>query len=157
MAQLRKACEKVGLEQVRTVLATGNIIFSCARPGPQIKQLLDRIVADHRLSNEVFLRQPEELKAVLDTNPFPDAVAARPNHMLVLFMEGEPVADAGSVLTNFPGPEQVHLAGREVYVDYVEGIARSKLTAARLERVLGRPGTARNWNTIQKLYSNSRI
>jgi len=72
--------------------------------------------------------------------------------MLVLFMEGEPTIDTRQALTRYDGPERVHLSGGEVFVDYVEGVARSKLTAGRLERIFGRPGTARNWNTIQKLY-----
>ena len=46
---------------------------------------------------------------------------------------------------------QVH--GREVFIDYLDSVGRSKLTPARLERLLGQPGTARNWNTLAKLAS----
>lgn len=156
MAQLRDACVKAGFEHVRTVLATGNIIFSSAKPRVQVKQVLDQVIAEHGLSNEVILRCPQDLKAVLEINPFPDAVAARPNHVLVLFMEDAPTTDARPALAQYNGPERVHLTGRDVFIDYVEGVGRSKLTANRLERSLGRSGTARNWNTIQKLYSESQ-
>ena len=156
MAQLRDACDKAGLRRVQMVLATGNIIFSSAKSRLQIKQTLDQVIADHRLSNDVFLRRPDDPKIVLDTNPFPGAAAARPNHMLVLFVNGAPTANARAALAKYTGPEQVHLAGSEIFIDYIEGVARSKLTAARLERIMGRLGTARNWNTIQKLNSASK-
>lgn len=99
--------------------------FSSARTRLQIKRTLDQVIADHRLSNKVFLRRPKDLELVLKTNPFPDAVLARPNYMLVLFMEGEPTLDTRQALTRCDGPERVHLSGCEIFVDYVEGVARS--------------------------------
>lgn len=126
MAQLRAACENAGLEDVRTVLATGNVIFSSAKSAPQVKRTLDQVIAAHQLNNEVFLRQPEDLKTVLEANPFPDAALERPNHMLVLFMESAPSADAGSVLAGHPGPERVQVSGREVFVNYVEGVEQKR-------------------------------
>jgi uncharacterized protein (DUF1697 family) len=41
--------------------------------------------------------------------------------------------------------------GRELYIVYPDGIGRSKLTIAVIERTLATRGTARNWNTVRKL------
>jgi uncharacterized protein (DUF1697 family) len=49
------------------------------------------------------------------------------------------------------GAEEIHLRGSEVFIHYVNGIGRSKLTGAVLERALDVKGTARNWNTVSKL------
>jgi uncharacterized protein (DUF1697 family) len=49
------------------------------------------------------------------------------------------------------GPEELRLDGRELYIHYPDGIGKSKLTPALLERTLKVSGTARNWNTILKL------
>ncbi len=76
--------------------------------------------------------------------------------MLVLFLERDADARAAGALEQYQGPEKIKVLGREVYIDYVDGISRSKLTGAVLEKQLGQPGTARNWNTIHKLYANSQ-
>lgn len=99
----------------------------------------------------MFLRNPAELGAVLAANPFPMAAEMRPNHMLVLFMDSVPEANSIATLATYDGPEKTKCIGKEVYIDYVNGVAGSKLTPARLEKALGHSGTARNWNTVRKL------
>lgn len=81
----------------------------------------------------------------------PHAATARPNHLLVLFLDRAPDPDHTRALLAHGGPEPVEVHGREVFIDYLDGVARSKLTPARLERLLGQPGTTRNWNTVGKL------
>jgi uncharacterized protein (DUF1697 family) len=43
------------------------------------------------------------------------------------------------------------LAGREAYLYFPQGVGKSKLSMAMVERALGGPGTCRNWNTLTKL------
>ena len=116
-----------------------------------IHDMLENIIARHDLDNEVFLRQPNELNDILAANPLPEVAGTRPNHMLVLFMGSAPGAGDIKTLAAYDGPETIECIGREVYIDYADGVAGSKLTPARLEKMLGRTGTARNWNTIRKL------
>jgi uncharacterized protein (DUF1697 family) len=47
--------------------------------------------------------------------------------------------------------EKVALVGDALWVDYAGGVGRSKLTPALLDRLVGSPVTARNWNTVQRL------
>jgi uncharacterized protein (DUF1697 family) len=49
------------------------------------------------------------------------------------------------------GRETVRAKGREAYITYPDGMGRSKLTTALIEKHLGCRGTARNWNTVLKL------
>jgi uncharacterized protein (DUF1697 family) len=49
------------------------------------------------------------------------------------------------------GREQVRVKGRQAYITYPDGIGRSKLTMAVIEKALGTRGTGRNWNTVLKL------
>lgn len=90
---------------------------------------------------------------MLALNPMPEAAQIRPSLMLVLFLDHAPTADRVAALTAHGGPEPVQVHGREVFIDYLDNVGRSKLTPARLERLLGQPGTARNWNTLTKLAS----
>lgn len=151
MADLRAACETAGLTAVRTLLASGNLIFRSARPATDLVATLQRVLQSFGLDNRVFLRSTDDLRQVLALNPMPRAAAARPNHLLVLFLDRAPGPDAARALLAHGGPEPVQVHGREVFIDYLDGVARSRLTPARLERLLGQPGTARNWNTVGKL------
>ena len=152
MASLRSACEDAGLGQVRTVLATGNLIFQSPLPEADLAAILRRVVEGFGLTNNpTFLRRPEELQQVLALNPMPDAAQTRPNHMLVLFLDHPPAPERIAAVIAHGGPEPVQVHGREVFIDYLDSVGRSKLTPARLERLLGQPGTARNWNTLTKL------
>jgi uncharacterized protein (DUF1697 family) len=49
------------------------------------------------------------------------------------------------------GREIVRAKGRELYIVYPDGIGRSKLTIALIEKKLNTRGTGRNWNTVLKL------
>ena len=151
MGALRRACEDAGLHEVRTVLATGNLVFQSPLPEGDLAATLRRVVAGFGLTNPAFLRSAAELRQVLALNPMPEAAQIRPNHMLVLFLDQPPPPDRIAALTAHGGPEPVQVHGREVFIDYLDSVGRSKLTPARLERLLGQPGTARNWNTLAKL------
>ena len=151
MHQLRAGCEAAGFSEVRTVLATGNVLLRSDRDEAAVADALRGVIEAHGLSNAVFLRRPVDLGAILAAAPFPDAAHARPDHLLVLFMATPPDASQAAAARAHRGPERVAVAGREAFIDFVEGVGRSKLTAAKLERLLGRPGTARNWNTVRRL------
>ena len=156
MQQLRDACVAAGLTDARTYIATGNVLFRSARTAAELKGLLTDVVARHDLDNAVFLRNAAELEAVLAANPFPRATAERPNHVLTLFLDTVPPEDGLAALRQHPGPERIESFGREVFIDYVEGVGRSKVTPALMERHLKQPGTARNMNTVRKLLDLSR-
>jgi uncharacterized protein (DUF1697 family) len=69
-----------------------------------------------------------------------------------VFLDGEPAEAAKAAMQNVNvGPEEIHVAGRELYIDYRDGLGRSKLTNTLIERTLGVAGTARNWNTVLRL------
>ena len=155
MQQLRDACSAAGFEDARTILATGNLLFSSSRSPRELKTRLASVIAAHDLRNEVFLRRPDELETVFRSRPFPDAASARPNHLLVLFLERKTGPKEIAALRGRAGPERIEASGREVFIDYAEGVGGSKLTPAVIERHLGQPGTARNWNTLRKLLEAS--
>ena len=49
------------------------------------------------------------------------------------------------------GREVVQAGGHHAYVVYPDGIGRSRLTSALIEKALGTRTTGRNWNTVLKL------
>jgi uncharacterized protein (DUF1697 family) len=154
MAALTEVCGAVGLEDARTLLQSGNVVFRSGRQGRTqlAAKLKDAIVRKFEVQSQVLLRSREELQAALDANPFAAAALKDPSHLLILFFDGKPANGAAQALAAWDrGPEKARLVGPNLYLHYGEGMGRSKLTNAWIEKTLGASGTARNWNTVTKL------
>jgi uncharacterized protein (DUF1697 family) len=150
MAALKELCVGLGLDDVQTVLQSGNVVFRSAKKISA--QTLEKAIREKTgLDVRVFLRTPEELEKVIAKNPFPERAKSDPSHLVVMFLEREMTANAKAALrdASAAGPEQVHIGKEELYIYYGEAMARSKLVLD--ERRLGVSGTARNWNTVTKL------
>jgi uncharacterized protein (DUF1697 family) len=144
MPALAQVYQKLGLEDVQTVLRSGNVIF---RGKKTAKQIEDAIEKQFAFRPKVFLRTTAELEKALAANPFRDASRDDPGHLLIMFFEEKPDLSA---LDGYRGPERFQLVGRDLYLHYTEGIGRSKLNPF-LDRKVSARGTARNWNTVSKL------
>jgi uncharacterized protein (DUF1697 family) len=155
MADLRRLLEELGMGNPRTLLQSGNAVFDSAQiVDAKLEELLEKEL-DQRfgLQTEVLVRGGEEWSEVLAHNTYPREAEADPSHLLVFFLKGNPGKDSVRALDAQPGPERVSAWGRHLYVTYPEGIGRSRLTNAVIERHVGIRGTGRNWNTVRKLES----
>jgi uncharacterized protein (DUF1697 family) len=155
MTELRSMLADLGCVNPRTLLQSGNAVFAIkARTSLAALEAKLETEAQRRfgLPIAIMLRTAAEWKAIIARNPFPEAARNDPGHLLLLALKGAPTAAAIRALRDgYQGPETVHVAGREAYLIYPEGVGRSKLTNALIERKLGFAGTARNWNTVLKL------
>ncbi len=143
MSELKAICEAAGFADVRTFIASGNVIFGSAKSEAQIKAALEaRLKAHAGKPVGVLVRTAAELAAVLRANPFPEAA---PNRTLAVFLDKPPPATCLAEISGQAG-EEVRLGKREIYVHYGEGMAKSKLRIPAAA-----DGTARNMNTIAKL------
>lgn len=155
MGDLRELAVGIGLLDARTVLQTGNLVFrsgsqtTCA----QLEQQLERAAfARLDLDTDVFVRTSREWADLIVANPFPKEAKADPAHLVAVALKAEPDRAAVTALQkSIAGRELVRAAGRCAYVFYPDGIGRSRVTSARIEKALGSRGTARNWNTVLKL------
>src|SRR6266576_1851648 len=98
----------------------------------------------------VILRTSSDLRDVIKKNPFAHR-DLDPSKLLVTFLATDPAPDAREALLRIkPVPEELRIAGRELYIYFPNGIGRSKLPPL-LDRILKNSGTARNWNTVTRL------
>jgi len=144
MSDLRDMAERLGLRDARTLLQSGNLVFSSGKSPAQLEKLLEREIG---ANVSVMVRTAEEWRAVVARNPFAEEAKRDPGRLLVMALK-EP-ADAKTLV--MPGPEIARGSGREIYLYYPDGQGTSKLTNAVIEKKLGTRGTARNWNTVMKL------
>ena len=153
MTDLRNFLTALGMENVRSLLQSGNLIFdSKVRTGSELERFLEGEALDRMsLEADFIVRTPEEGKAIIRQNPFRKEAEKDPGHLVVMFLKAEPdVADIVALQGDIRGREVVRAKGKQAYIYFPDGQGRSKLTHTILEKRLGR-GTGRNWNTVLKL------
>jgi uncharacterized protein (DUF1697 family) len=154
MADLRALLADLGCANPRTLLQSGNAVFTAKAALAGTLETKLEAEAQRRFGIPVafMLRSAAEWNSIIARNPFPAAAQNDPAHLLLMALKATPAAAAIEALRGgYQGPESIHVAGREAYLVYPEGVGRSKLTNALIERKLGVAGTARNWNTVRKL------
>jgi uncharacterized protein (DUF1697 family) len=147
MAELRALAEGMGLEHVRTLLQSGNLVFDSDCEGCDVVERLEMALLDRfGFAVPVILRTAGELESAAQAHPF-GAGEEDPTRLHVVFYVAEPPPEAiERVAQREAGPERVTVRGREAYVHYPDGAGRSRLNLDPLG-----PGTARNWRTVRAL------
>jgi uncharacterized protein (DUF1697 family) len=154
MSELREVLASLGLEEPRTLLASGNAAFRSADPAADSEAALENAIqARLGLHSDVMVRTPAECAAAMAAGPFAAEAKADPALTYVMFLKSAPAASAIKALEAAvePLPERAAVKGREAFLHYPDGAGRSKLTNVFVEKKLGVRGTARNWNTVGKL------
>ncbi len=152
MAGLRALLEELGYDDVRTLLQSGNVGLGSGKSATAVREELEAAIADRfGVETDVVLRTRKELEALVAANPLGD-VADDPKRLQVWFLSGKPRAAAAKALGAVDvAPERLVVAGREIHVWHAGGIQRSPASKAIERADLGVIGTARNWNTVEKL------
>jgi uncharacterized protein (DUF1697 family) len=144
MAELKALCVGLGLEQVRTYIQSGNVVFDSTLSEGALAAKLTGVLSE-RIGKPigVLVRTGADLTRIVDANPFP---AANPARVGVVFL---PEPAPGHILADIPipGDEEIQAVGREVFIHFPDGMGRSKLKFSGMLAT----GTTRNMNTIRAL------
>ena len=154
MADLTAAFVALGFRDAKTLLQSGNVVFTSPERSAEKLELLLAAETAKRLGIETtyLLRTAAEWAAIVKANPFPREAADDPGRFVLLALQKPPTAAQVAALAKAnPGREKMKAAGRELYAYYPDGQADSKLTAVLIDRHLGGVSTGRNWNTVLKL------
>lgn len=154
MDALRALYQSLKLREPQTYVQSGNVVF--ATDERDLVALADRIGKgiERRFGFRpgVILRTTAELRNVIAKNPFAKRRDVQPNRLIVSFLAADPGREAREqVLKIKCNPEELHIATRELYVFFPDGMGRAKLSWPTVERTLKIPCTARNWNSVMKL------
>lgn len=154
MKELTALLEDLGLKNVKTYLASGNVVFQSAATDLDIDALSGDIktaVGHSRgFRPQVLIRSVDEFQKAIAANPFPEA-EGQPKTLHLYFLETAPSdPDMQSLDSIKKANEQYKLTDAVFYLHAPDGIGRSKL-ATRVEKSLGVPATARNWRTASKV------
>jgi uncharacterized protein (DUF1697 family) len=143
MTELKAMCEAAGFDQVRTYIASGNVVFTSDLPEDRVRAAIEApLEAYAGKSVGVLVRTAAEMADTLARNPFADKPG---NRTVALFVDGPVPPDALDAARNVKD-EQMRLGKREIYIFYADGMADSRLVIPA-----AKAGTARNMNTVAKL------
>ena len=144
MADLKRVAEGLGLNDPRTYIASGNLLFSTEESEAKVRGRLEEALTAHLgKPAKVMVRTAAEMSAVVAANPFHDAPGRR---VLAIFLESAPPKNALDDARGRDG-ERLALGKREIYVDY----CGTSLGRSKLKIPAAAAGTGRNMNTVAKL------
>ena len=151
MSDLRIMFEVLGFRDVRTLLNSGNVIFSAgAKRRDEIGPRIEKAIASKLgLTCPIVVLSADEVVAVVRDNPL-SRVATNPSHLLVVPPQ-DPVRleKLKPLVKQSWKPEALALGSRVAYLWCGNGVARSPLWTA-VDRALEKTGTARNISTFTK-------
>ncbi len=153
MAELRGVATELGWFDAQTYIQSGNLVFSAAGAAKSLeKKLEDAIQAHFDLVIPVLVRSRATWDRHAQGNPFPEASAIEPNKVVLGECKKVPRATAPDELgERAKNGERVALVGGALWLHFPSGIARTKLSPALLDRLVGSTVTMRNWRTVLKL------
>jgi len=143
MVALRAMCEAEGFTAVETFIASGNVVFTTRLSRDQAKTKLEKRLAQHfGKPAGLFLRDADQLKSVINGNPFAQAEG---NQLMIILLAADPIRRMIDEVKNQRN-EEIALGEACLYVHYPSGMGQSKLKIPGAEQ-----GTARNMNTVRKM------
>ncbi len=127
MNALKNLMESLGFQNVKTVLASGNILFETEKKAPQILEILRNSI-DKTL---VILKTAEEITSLVYSQPFKDVSVSKHIQLYVTFFAEQSSKDAFKIVD----------LSKEKSTDWMKS----------LDKQFGKEHTTRNWNTILKI------
>ena len=154
MAELRRLFLSLGLKEVETFIASGNVVFkSDAKDLCALERIIeDRLRESMRYEVTTFLRTEQELAAIAKHKPFKESQLLAAQALNVAFLSEPPGIEARKLILALKTDiDAFQVQGREVYWLCQAGQSDSKFNNTRFEKILNARATWRGINTIRRL------
>ena len=152
MAEVKKAFEAAGFSDVKTVLGSGNVVFTARAASETALQQKIEAALLRRCGTAflTFVRPVDELRKLLASDPYRafriDPTAKR----VVTFLLKQPTAKP-KLPIELDGARILAVKGREVFTVYVRNPKGQPVFMTLLQKTFGREQTTRTWETVQKV------
>ncbi len=152
MPELRAAMEAAGFRDVKTVIASGNVVFTTTRTSAAtlVKKCEAAMTAHMGKSFATIIRSVDELQAMLDADPFAKLKVKPGSKRIVTFLPAPATTRLQLPVTL--GSAAIHAVdGGEAFSTYVPGDDKTPLFMTLIEKTFGKNVTTRTWETVIKI------
>ncbi|MVA97546.1 DUF1697 domain-containing protein [Nitratireductor sp. CAU 1489] len=148
---LRDKLAEAGFRHVATYINSGNAVVVSERSRETVRAAISEICArEFGFEKDIHLVSLAEWERLIAQNPFPEATGAgKYLHAAVLGAEPK-AADVTALRVHAVDGESIAVVDRVAYLHTPHGFGLSKL-AAKFDKGIKVPNTARNWNTVVRL------
>ena len=154
MERLRRIFGAMGLKEVETFIASGNVVFATPSTNPRVlaAKIEDRLHASLGYEVKTFLRSEKELAAIATYRPFTESRRKTAAAFCVGFL-AEPLEKAAvtALLALRTANDDFHVHDREVYWLCKKKQSESTFSNALFEKTVTVRATLRGMNTVERL------
>jgi len=153
MKDLRTLCENNNLKNVETYIQSGNVFFTSASKAQNLEKKIKKMILDsYGFDVPVIVRTKEEMKEVVNSNPFLNEVGDAIERLYVTFLGQSPELEKVDLFNKLSfNKDKFQIEKSHVYINYETKASQSKLTNNLLESKLKVSCTSRNWKTTLKI------
>lgn len=151
MPELKKCFESAGFSEVRTLLSSGNVVFSARASSPASLQRRAEAAMEKQLGQAflTIVRPVDALRAMLVRDPYRSFRLPSGAKRVVTFLRTRARARIALPI-EFDGARILRREGAEVFSAYVPG-PRGPVFMSLIEKTFGREVTTRTWDTVRKV------
>lgn len=150
MPELKRCFEAAGFEAVRTLLSSGNVVFSsrAAKEARLAQRAEDAMQSQLGRSFGTIIRTTSYLQELLDAEPFAEFNLSPETKRVITFLRNAP-ATAIELPAERDGARILKVAGAEALCAYLPG-PKGPVFMSVLERTFGKDITTRTLDTVRK-------
>lgn len=155
MAKLKTMFESLGFTNVKTLLATGNILFNAATTKPETLAALieKKIEATFGMHSHAIIRSLSTIQKLIDADPFKKIKVTPQTRLYITFLATKPTSTLKIPYAS-PGRDFEILSVTDTEIRSVltlNDTTRSVDAMQIIEKEYGKNVTTRNWNTVMKI------
>jgi uncharacterized protein (DUF1697 family) len=151
MPELRKAFEAAGFADVKTVLSSGNVVFSARSASEASIQRKAEAAMEKRLGHRflTIVRSVDALREMLADDPYKAFRLAAGSKRIVTFLREKPKAKL-ELPIEMDGARILLMKGSEIFSAYVPS-PKGPVFMTLIEKTFGKDVTTRTWETVTKV------
>ena len=153
MTDLKSLYESLGFKNVITYIQSGNVVFESKNNKNLASTIEQKIKEQFGFDVPVIIRTKDEMKVIVEQNPFLKDKKTELDKMHVTYLADIPTEEAVTNAMSYDyAPDRFVIKGKEVYVYCPNGYGNTKINNTFFENKLKVKATTRNWNTTNKLF-----
>jgi uncharacterized protein (DUF1697 family) len=151
MPELKACFEAAGFADVKTVIASGNVVFSARRAPEHVLERKAESAMKKRLGRSflTIVRPIDALREILKSDPYRAFRLSAGSKRIVTFVRGNPRTKL-SLPIELDGARILSMEDGEVFSAYVPS-PRGPVFMSLIEKTFGQAVTTRTWDTVARV------